>query len=191
MSSEWPPKIPAPPSRPRLRLGQARRKLIEDQRAFTALTLTVSNSMLLLLLAELNYRFLMVYGVPVVSFSGYPDGAGLTSYYSIPGLAWNVPEFFLALTAVAIAILLPAAWQFTKGVRGRSRMLGLLAICSGLSLGFSWCAVRWERVHLEYAEWGLGYLESKVKVEHPDDWRWFNAQRLRKRLDSYRQDRGR
>jgi len=191
MSSEWPPKIPAPPPRPRLRPGQARQGLIDDQRAFTALTLSVLNSMLLLLLAEMNYRFLMVYGLPVVTFSGLPKGAGLTSYYRIPGLVWNVPELFLALTVVAISILLPAAWQFTRGVRGRRRMLALLAICSAVSLGFSWRAVRWERVHLEYAEWGLSYLESKVQVGNQDDWNWFNAQRLRKSLDSYRQNRGR
>ena len=117
------------------------------QRTFVALTLTVVNSLLLLVWTEVQWRWLMILGLPYYSGSG---GHGLGSYYNMPGLQWNVPEFSLWITVVASSLLMLAAWQFTKGAQGRKRMLFLVGVCAAIAMSFSVAAVRWERTHLEF-----------------------------------------
>jgi hypothetical protein len=133
----------------------------------------------------MQYRWVMYFGFPVISDGG-ESGRGLGYYHCMPGTSWNVPEFCFAISLLANLILLPAAWQFTKGARGRYRMRLLVGICSVLSLGFSFAVVRWEKTHLWHVEWARDYYS-----ERGGEFGLFKVKKLDEALEQYREARSR
>ncbi|MFT4546079.1 MAG: cation transport ATPase [Verrucomicrobiales bacterium] len=156
----------------------------EDQRTFTALTLTIMNCACLLVWSELLFRYLMIWEMSLL------PSWELAPYRNIPGLTWNLLEVGLAITVLAVLILVPAAWQFTKGSRGRVRMLLLVAFSVVISLGFSIACVRSESVNFDRAVRLQSFFEDDSKKDvrrRPISDFEMNA--LREKLEEYRRDR--
>ena len=136
----------------------------------------------------MQYRWIMIFGFPLISDGGLQDpGRALGYYHCMPGTPWNVPEFFFAIIVLANILLWPAAWQFTKGARGRFRMLLLVGICAVLSIGFAFTVVRWEETHLRRAEWARIYYQSEIdRGGSREEIYSFKLRKLDEALEQYR-----
>ena len=126
----------------RERIRKRMAELEKEDRTWTALTLTITNVGLLWWWTLLQYYTISVVGFPI----SMQDNS-LIYYCNIPGSMWNVPELFFVITIASVAILTPAAIEFTRNARGRFRMLLLLATFATISITFSYNVLKWDAIY--------------------------------------------
>ena len=158
-----------------------------DYRTFTALTLALTNVGCLVALLRMQFSTGHVWGVTGVT----PWDSSLGLYLNVPRSQWNLPEVFFVVSLLAFVVVIPASWWFTKGARGRWRMIGMVAFFAVLPLWYSIATVRGEAKLVEYKKLELEYYRSRIVEENQDDYHWWKHREKTRWLAAYYADRKR
>jgi hypothetical protein len=122
-------------------------------------------------------QFLIVnwYGIPWFAFD---VESALIFHQPVRHASLSLPELFLLLSVMGVAILVPVAVGFTRHAKGRLRMLLVLAFFSTLTLGFGWKVLGWRALHLETAEYEVSVAKEYLLREEIPRYREEYRQRI-------------
>ncbi|MDP1589731.1 MAG: hypothetical protein Q8M07_18400 [Prosthecobacter sp.] len=144
-------------------------------RTLEAFTLTMVNVGCLWSWTWMQFVTLYWYGIPWFAFD---VESALIFYLPVRHGSLSLPELFLLLSAIGVAILVLAAVVFTRNARGRLRMLLVLAFFSTLTLGFGWKILGWWALHLETAEYEVSVTKEYLLHEEIPRYREEYRQRI-------------
>lgn len=146
-----------------------------------ALTLTLVNIGCLWAWTWMQMLSVFWHGLPL-----FTTDVELALLYYEPIDRWglSLPELFFFLTIGGVAVLIPAAFFFTRNVTGGRMMLVILVVCSASALGFSGQVLQWRKFHKINAALEIlifnERLQRRQAPEYSEDYR----RRIR-RLESF------